>query len=398
VKIGRGQVRAGLGRPLSRAVALAALAFSGSSSTSRGAPVIFESGPGRFEISAADARAAQPIVAAASEAWQTLADPLGLPPVFSSPVYVRVLPPVPGNAREETAAECRLTIEPGGVVALRVDAAVSKMEMRRGLVRALLGRLAVWRHGARPSVNVLAWLETACEIEWRTQAEPAQRDALQQESAAWAPPAIAGLLHAGHEERDAPAWAAGAFWLMTFLRAEAVGGGEWREFLDRLLGGEDPEAALAASYPGRFANPAERELWWQTGWHHHRRRRALPLRDAAESRAIVADAARFVFMRHRREVAVSPEEWPELARSADGRAALRAHAEQLARELLTLHPFYRNAGLALGRLLAAAESGSPEALAAARVAFDADWRAGSELEAATARALDAAEARADRGL
>jgi hypothetical protein len=378
-------------RPL-RIIAFAVLAtpaFFGGGNLRADTPVIFESGPGRFEVAAAEAPAARSVVAAADEAWRLLAGPLGLPPGFSSPIYVRVRPERADTA--VTAPVFRAVAEPGGIVSLRLRAGASEAAMRRGLVEALLLRLAVARHGDAYRATAPPWLVAACDGWWRAQAEPAQRDAFRQESVARTPTALAALLQGKRAAFEARDGMADAFWLMAFLQAEANTGSGWHDFLNRLLGGDDPEVALAASYPGRFTNAAERELWWQTGWYSHRQERRLPIRDAAESRAIVADAARFVFVRDGREVVVPPADWRELARSADGRAALRAHAGRLARQVLALHPFYRNAGLSLARLLAAAETGPEDEFAAARAAFDADWRDGSELEAATARALDALE-------
>jgi len=52
--------------------------------------------------------------------------------------------------------------------------------------------------------------------------------------------------------------------------------------------------ALVQTYAGRYADPAERELWWQTGYHRLRRMHALPVLDAEESRRQLHALARLV--------------------------------------------------------------------------------------------------------
>src|SRR4051812_6613603 len=50
------------------------------------APAIFQSAPGRSEIAALDAAAAERVAARAEEGWRTLMAPLGLPERFSTPI------------------------------------------------------------------------------------------------------------------------------------------------------------------------------------------------------------------------------------------------------------------------------------------------------------------------
>jgi GNAT superfamily N-acetyltransferase len=278
-------------------------------------------------------------------------------------------------------------------------------------------RLAVAHHGVNGKLSVPLWLELAGVGWWRTQAEAAQLDALKRESARLAPPGLGKLLgwRRGDEEpvRQTPRPArdlelretargpepfegprtqsAGAVWLLAFLQGESGKGGEWHALLVRLLAGEPADAALAATFPGKFGTPEERELWWQTGWHHLRRLNVLPVLDAAESRALLVDAARFVHAREDGTDAVSPlRAVLEHAREPVIEAELARRAAELNRVAAALHPFYRNAGLSL---IAALET---RATAVAKrdavcAGFERDWRDAIELEAATKAALDRLE-------
>ncbi len=356
--------------------------------------VLFQSAPGRFEIAAVDAAAAQPALAAAQSLWAALSEPLALPEAFSSPIFVRVVPP--GEWSE--AEPFRVNVEPAGLVSLRLRGGdTAEVLRRRGLVQALLMRVAVAQHGVSPSLMAPLWLEFACVEWWRASESGSRLDFLKQQSAKASPPPLARLLawSRGEPEPVENAW--GAYWLMVFLQAESNRGAEWRRFLAALGGGAKPLGALTENFPDRFTGAAERELWWETGWHHHRRVRTLPLLSAAESRAAIADATRFVAMRDGVEVVVPSDAWGEWGRSLTGRAMLRAAATRLAQQAAALHPFYRNAAISLGRLLTLAgdPSGvrSAEEVAAARQAFDRDWQDASDLEAESARALDALERR-----
>lgn len=352
------------------------------------AAVMFQSAPGRFEIAGADVVGAQRVVALAAEGWQHLAVPLALPESFSSPVFVRLVP----AADWREVAPFRIIVEAGGVVSVRLRWAASTPEVyvRRALVQGLIIRQAVARHGVNPRLTAPLWLEHACVGWWRTHAEPAQLDALKQSSQRLVPPTLSTLLEWQRGSDEPEALTAGAVGLLGFLQAESPRTGEWPALLQRLLGGEAPLPALSATYPGRFTNESERELWWQTGWHQWRTARVLPGLEAMESRAELAECARFVFAREGRERVVPLREL--LAHTAEPLVAaeIDRHAGALNRVLPVLHPFYRNAALSLAEALAArgvAEK-KREILCAA---FERDWRDAVELEAASATALDALE-------
>lgn len=352
------------------------------------APVLIQSGPGRFEIAALESQAAQTVAAQADEAWRMLAVPLGLPAAFSTPVFVRLVPA--GDWRE--VATFHTIVEAGGVVSARVrwSEPPRAQDVRRALVEALLLRLAVAEHGANEKLAAPLWLEAACLGWWQTRAEAAQLDALKQESARLAPPSLANMLGWREGAAEPRRLGVGTVWLLSFLQVESRRTDEWPAFLRRLLGGEEAGPALAATFAGRFRNDAERELWWETGWHHLIGARALPTLEAAESRRALAEAMRFVFALDGRDTVE-----PLRAVLAHGRepaidAELKRHAVALDRLLPVLHPFYRNAGLSLADALATREGGAGrrESLCAA---VDRDWRDAVELETAATAALDALE-------
>ncbi len=350
------------------------------------APTIALSAPGCFEVAALDGTAAEHVAAQAQECWQWLAAPLALPDKFSTPVFVRLVP----AAEWGEAAPFRVIVEPGGVVSVRVSWSAETPEsfLRRALVQSLLMRLAVAQHGVNEKLAAPLWLELGCVEWWRTHAAPAQLDALKFTSARFAPPPIGEILRWSRGEPEPPALVAGAAWLLAWLQAESGRAGEWTAMLRQLLAGESGDRALAANFPGRFASDVERELWWQTGWHHLRRTRALPTLDAADSRDALAVLARFTFggpggdgvtpfavvLAHAREPIVDEE--------------LRLRGAELARLTPALHPFYRNAGLSLAEAFAA-RNPTASARAALVAAFERDWADARELESATRAALDA---------
>lgn len=343
-------------------------------------PVLVQSAPGRFEIAALDAAAAHAVAAVGEELWRALAGPLELPAAFPSPVHVRI---VPGAGEPPFAAQA----EAGGVVSVRIHEAVlaERPAVRRALVRGLLLQVAVARHGT--AALPPRWLEDGA-LGWaETRRDPAQLDALRYRTRAAAPPAVGALLR-GEATADEAAW-----WFAFLQNESARDRGEWSALLRRTGAGEDAAAALAAAYPGRFADAAERELWWQTGWHALVRARVLPTLEAADSRAELAALVRFVAAPDGTDRTVTLRDM--LARAGDPLAAAELHrrAAALRRLVPTLHPFYRNAGLALADAFAAG-GGKAENVAARLAEFEADWRAATELEAATDAALDALERRA----
>lgn len=354
-------------------------------------PVSVLTAPGRVEVSAIDASVAHRLATIAEETWRALEGPLGLPGAFSSPVFVR------WGAEETGGGAFRANVEPGGVVSVWIRTArrtgrASELE-RRALARGLLLRLAVTLHGPE-RVVVPGWLEAAM-AEWcETRVEPARLDALRYESGALAAPGLGEILAWNGGGEGGRTRVVGAVWLMMFLQGESTRAGEWGEFLRRVLGGTETAQALGAAFPGRFANAAERELWWLTGWHQLRRARTLPVLDAANSRAEVAQLARFVFAAAAGETDVVVPLREVLGHGGDVvvAAELRRRMTELGRLTMALHPFYRNAGLSLAAAFEAGlERGAAAKREAAAAQFEQDWSDARELEAASAAALEALE-------
>lgn len=355
-------------------------------------PVMVGSGPGRFEVAAMDASAAHAVTALAEETWRLMSALLGLPAGFSSPVFVRMIVEDEMAARGESLTA---GVEAGGVVSVWIrwrksESMPPTRELRRAVARGLLLRLGVSLHGAQERATVPRWLESAVVGWCEMRANPAQLDALKYESAKLAPPNLAGMLDADPAAPESRAEAAGAVWLLMLLQDESTRAGEWPAFLRLVLGGRDVSEALSETFPGRFASLEERELWWQTGWHHVRRTRSVPGLDAAESRRELMALARFVFAPGHADVVVPMRQVLDQSGDLLVAAELKRRETELARVVGTLHPFYRNAGLSLAE--AFRSRGAPAAKReAASVQFEQDWRDALELEATTTAALDALE-------
>ena len=348
-------------------------------------PVLSQTGPGQFEIASLDGRAAQRVREEAEAAWRWLAFPLDLPATgFSSPIFVRLIP-------AETWSEAlpfRVVAEPGGVVSLRLrwSETTPVVDVRRALVQALLVRISVAAHGVNAHLAIPPWLQQACVEWWRIRSEPAQADALQQESAALAPPALEVVLHADRGGVESRQLQVGAVWLLAWLQAESGSAGEWALYRSRLLAGSDPEVALAECFAGRFVDTLERELWWQTGWHHLRRARTQPQLGSVEARAALMDLARFVFTVGEADAVVPLRSI--LSRRAEPavKAALAERSYELQRLLPALHPFYLNAGLALADCFA--PSLKAQDFEAKVAAFEREWDDALDLETTARAALD----------
>ena len=356
------------------------------------APVIAASLAGRFEVASMDASVAHRVAAAAEEGWRVLATPLGLPPAFPSPVFVRIVPSgTPGTPRTHEVA-----VEPGGLVTLWLGPRAQEgRNLRVALTDALLHRLGVALHGATTPPVVASWLVLGAAGWWETRVDGARLDALREVSRRAPPPELVRLLDGPRGPTGPEGDAAGATWLFTFLLAESSRSGEWPRLLARLLAGGDPQAMLAQAYVGRFGGPEDRELWWRTGWHHHLRQRVLPGLEAEEARELLAALGRFVFADEGGRDRLVPLT-EVLARRSEPLVAaeLSRRGAELGRSVAGMHPFYRNAALTLAEALALPPG--PEGdrrQPALGVQWDRDWADGLALEAATRAALDRWEAR-----
>jgi hypothetical protein len=356
--------------------------------------VLVQSAPGRFDIAGVDPTVAHAVAAAAEDVWRVLTVPLALPDAFSSPIFVRVMP----AAEMASGPPFHVTIEAGGIVSARLRAeAASPAMTRRMLVQSLVMRIAVARHGVGPRLTVPLWLEHACAGWWETRTTAAQLDALKQMSARERAPSLAALLGWQQGNDESPALARAAIWLLAFLQSESGQAREWPTLLLTLLKGHDPLNALASSFPGRFSSAEERELWWQTGYHHVRRIRTLPALEAGDSREQLALLARFVFAGPTEEVDIVVPLATVLAHANEPvvEAEITRRAIGVSKLMSSLHPFYRNAGLSLNEAFAA-RSARPAARAAASAVFEQDWRDAVELEQVARTALDALEKNANQ--
>lgn len=356
------------------------------------APVLAASLAGRFEVASMDAAVAHRVAAAAEEGWRVLAGPLGLPPAFPSPVFVRVVPAgTPGAAETHEVA-----VEPGGLVTLWLGARAQEgPALRRALVDALLHRLGVALHGVTVPPVVAPWLVLGAAGWWETRVDGARLDALREASRRRPPPALVSLLDGARDPAGFEGDAAGATWWFTFLLAESSRGAEWPRLLGRLLAGGDPQAMLAQAYVGRFGGPDERELWWQTGWHHHLRQRVLPGLEAEEARDLLAALARFVFADEGGGDRLVPLT-EVLARRTEPLVAaeLARRGADLGRSAAGMHPFYRNAALTLAEAFALPAGVEADRRRSALGAqWERDWADGLALEAATREVLDRWEGR-----
>lgn len=359
----------------------------------RSAPaVLFESAPGQVQVVATDVVAARPVLSAAESAWCALAGPLELPERFASPITIRVVPCADWRDSEST----RLVVEPPGAVTvwLRGDATVSR-EAQQALVRALLVRKAVAATGANGQITVPRWLEEGATSWWRAAESGSEIDWLKQDAERLNAPTLSALLSWRRGATTSPELTVGAYWLIVFLQSESGPGRAWSRMLATLLAGGDSADAIQRQFG--IALASEGEIWWRTGWHHYRRIPVLPGLSAAESRAMLADAIRQVWLKAGVETVVPPDDWPELAGTAAGRTTLNQAAQRISRCTAMLHPFYRNAALSLVAALNAAGSTTSEAFAATRAHFEADWQEATALEAASATALDALATQQARG-
>ena len=371
---------------------LGVVALASAGRSAEPVPVIAQSVTGRFEVAAVDPAVGHAVGAQAEEAWRLLAGPLGFPDQFVSPVFIRV---VPGSA----AVPFQVAVETGGIVSVALRAeTLTTVVARRAIVQGILMRMAVAQQGVTERLRVPRWLEEAGVGWWQTRADGAQQDAVRHESRRIRPPALSDLLNWQRGPSESPGFSVASLWLMTLLQIESRRTGEWNAFTKALLAGDDPELALAANFPGRFASEEERELWWQTGWHHVSRAPTLPALEAAESRVQLEALGRFVFAGGPTGDADVVLPVGEVARRAGEpvvAAEFSRRAAELGRLIPVLHPFYRNAGLSLAEVFRA-PAAKPERRDGLVAAFAQDWRDATELEAETTAALDALEAKRAR--
>lgn len=350
-------------------------------------PVNVRTMPGRFDISAVDASLAHNVSARAEETWRHLSDLLTLPEGFSTPIFVRISAGDAGSPRFTAQAE------PGGIVSIGItsSAVAQSALVRRALACGMLLRLGVAWYGADAVRTVPAWLELGCAVWVDTREFPARLDEIKDRTRSLAPLALGALLNDNRAGVRGTEHEIAALWLLTFLQAESGGAREWEAFLRGVLRGTAADEMLTTAFPGRFASVRDRELWWQTGWHHVRRLNAFPLMDSQESAHAIARLARFTFAPGNEDVVVPLR--TVLAHGADTIVSddLQRRAAELQILGPALHPYYRNAGLSLLEVFLKGKVVSANRQAALVAAFEEDWRDGVEIEATAKAALDAFE-------
>jgi len=230
-------------------------------------------------------------------------------------------------------------------------------------------------------------LEQACVERWRTRQQPAQFDALQQEiGGAGATGARSGARLAAQRRGAAGALCRGRV-AVGVVAGRVDGGGEWATLsAPRCWAGRNRNRRWL-QFPGRFTTAGEGELRWQVGWHHLRRAAAQPTLGIGESRALVSDLSRFVFAVGGADSVVPLRFVLRRAKEPVVQSALRARAAELQRLSTVLHPFYRNAGLALADCLAG-NPGDYAKLDASVETFEREWADATDLERTSREALD----------
>ncbi len=355
-------------------------------------PVLYWSEARRFEIVSLDPTTGRVAVDIADSVWRHLREPLTLPASFSPAIVVRF---VPAEQWGDDAALFRTWVETGGLVSQRIrwSSELTEDVVRRALVQALLTRLAVSYHGWSGAITVPVWLENACETWVETRERPAMFDAWRQEATARSAPNLATLFDWKRADGDPRLLKTAAFALMRWLHEDGGQSQQWGAWLRGVLGGGDAATGLGAIYGQRWADEAERELAWRVAYNETRREKPVPLQTSAESREWLAGLYRIVLLDTRtgREVVLGPDAWWEHRRDREVRSVLAARLIALEGGMRMVHPFYRNAGASLGRLLVAVREERETDFAEARERFIEDAQAGRILEEETAAVLDAPE-------
>jgi hypothetical protein len=374
---------------LAAAGGLPAPAAPATSASAPRAAHVFYTGRGQFEIivtEIADARAGLEL---GRSVWGALGASLGLPAEgFESPVAVRLVPAALWNE----PAVFTVTVEAGGLVSVRVRWAedTDPIVVRRAFVQGLIMRRAVAWHAVGPQLKVPLWLEQACTAWSLVRERPAMMDAFQQESAGLgAPPPLKALLEWERGEVESRTWELSALWLFAQLQAEGAFS-QWGGWVRGILGGAEPYETLPRAYPGLWSEGISLELWWNTVVYHQRTARALPGMTIAASRAWMQDRSRWLAGRGGREVVLRLEELLALRQEPWVKAELAERGMQTRSVLGTIHPYYANAALSMGRLYEAAARGDERDFRAALAEFERDAIDGRELEDTVSAILNTA--------
>jgi hypothetical protein len=363
---------------------------------------VYGLGLGRFDVVALPGPDGVRLAELAKLAWVEWMDDLGLPAQLTTGITVRLTPAEQWDFAEP---HWRVVVEPGGIVSVWLKTGdETGMERDRrwlaGLAEGAMRRLAVLTGAEVANPRAPAWLTVAAAEAVLVAEQPSMLDAWRARmAAAESAPALRDLLYwadaqdkeAGEARRD------GAYGLWLWLREDATSLQAWARFSRALLGGAAPGAVLAKEYAKLARPPSEAKEWdlsWATNLTRLMRARTTPLLEAGESRRWLERLARIVVL--------DTEVGGEAVLAAGGDWGTRGDAwlgeERTARTRLLMaefgrmHPFYRNAAGSLGRAWSALAAGDEAGWRRAEAEWRADMADGAELEAASARALDAAEA------
>lgn len=356
----------------------------------RETPRIFYTRPGQYEIIVMDAADARLVLVLGHAVWGALTEPLGLPADgFNTPVCVRLVP----AAQWSAPTDFTVTVETPGRVTVRVrwEGGGNSNVVRRALVHGLLMRQAVSWYGATSSITVPLWLEHACAGLSRAKERPAIMDMFQQDSLRLASvPSLASVLQWGRGAEESRERELAALWLLLRLQDDSIDGVQWQRWLRGVLGGANALDTLPRIYTGLWTSAADMELWWQTGFAHQAKKRMLPVMTASESRAWLADRSRWLGVRQGQELVVPLGELLRLRQEPWVHRELGERSQQIRLTLPSIHPFYANAMVSLGRLYEAAQKGKESATKAALAQFERDSIDARELDDTVGAILDTA--------
>lgn len=361
-------------------------------------------GGGRFEVVAEEGIEGIRLAELAGQAWMAWRAPLGLPDRLPAAILVRLVPESRWSWGETFS---RVSAEPGGVVTvwLRAGGEPGLGRERRWLVGLAEG---AWRRKAflaglpADAAPVPRWLTAAAAEAFLTSQRPALLDSWQVELRRLAPPLKLRAVLLGDQEKGPVAVSDAAFAtssLAVWRWLREADERAWPRFVLALLKGESAGAALARDYGKLVSRPAEAREWelaWRVAAAREESARGTPMMDPAEARRRLEQLARIVAFDAKAgrervlpsagEWAARRETWPAMERETRARI--------LTAELPRVHPFYYNAAVSLGKVWQALakdkEGGWREAVAA----WESDFAAGRELEAASTALLDAMEAEA----
>lgn len=301
------------------------------------------------------------------------------------PVFVHLVAASDG----EPSGAFRTRIHASG----QVDVTISWGEdtSRETVERALVQGHLTYLSGAYSagSVTVPLWLELAGQHLTRVQAVPAHGHYLGSRLAASGPMRLADIVEVERDGRkDEEIVGANAYWLLTFLEREARPRNQLQNFLVRILRGEGPLVSMGTTYGEELRSSEEAHLWWMVGVNELVRAPGSPVPSAEESKARVKELSRFAFETKSGRLRLFPEDLWEYRVSASLQDELRHRVVMTQVEVASMHPFYYNVVVSLGRLFESVLEGNEEAYREALASVRHDLKTGDELTEDTRSLLD----------